>query len=132
MDACISTATLALAPFLVKELIPLVIEYFGDYKTGDQIYVKKGLFRKWGISYKNFPLFFWVAGYYPEEEMLRVISMLTEIGPGKWIPSGPFVSKPREVLIPQFRFGCVAAHDSFIDIYVCPEKLKSGGHIEVL
>lgn len=131
MDACIDCATLSLTSFLVKDLICLVIGYFGEYKTGDQIYVKKGLFRKWGISYKNFPTFFWIAGYFPKEEMLLVVSMLTEVVPDKYFPSGPFKAKPREILVPKFRFGCLSPHQSFCDVYLCPEKVKTGHHLEV-
>lgn len=131
MDACISTATLALAPFLVKDLISLVIDYFGDYKTGDIIYVKKGLFRKFGISYKNYPLFFWVADYFPQEEMLRVVSLFTENN-ADWRVKSSDPLLPSGRLMPKFRFGCLALHDLFFDVYVCPKKLKSGDHIEVL
>jgi len=113
METAIERVKAAAEPFLYRDLTNLVVQYYGDYKAGDRIYLLKGKYWEKGVAYERVPCFYWVADFYPEEEMLSVVPMRFVLAEGKrWEP--------------RFRFGIDANLDyvTFCDLNLAPKKFK--------
>jgi hypothetical protein len=120
METAIECVNAAITPFLYRDLTKLVIQYYGDYKAGDRIYLLKGKYWTKGVGYTNVPCFYWIADFYPEEEMLSVVPM-------------NFVLVEDKQWEPRFRFGVDANIDfvTFCDLNLAPRKFKKEEPIPV-